>query len=59
MQGDAVELYRPFTAVALVQNGGRRWEPPALAARVPELFAISGIMPEPSNPMSAGRFKLI
>ena len=59
VQGDAVELYRPYTSVALVQNGGRRWEPDELVHRIPELFASSGITPEPSHPMDARRFKII
>lgn len=59
VQGDAVELYRPFTSAAVVQNDGRRWEPDDLARRVPELFAATGITPEPSHPMASRRFKII
>ena len=29
VQGDAVELYQPFTSVAVIENDGTRWTPPA------------------------------
>lgn len=59
VQGDAIELYRPFTSAALIQNDGRRWAQSDLADRVSELFAATGITSEPSNPMDARRFKII
>lgn len=57
--GDAVELYRPFTSAAVIENGRRRWEPDSLADRVSELFDATGITPGPSHPMDARRYKMI
>ncbi len=58
VQGDAVELYQPFTAAGLIQNSQTRWTPEALAQRVPELFDQSGINPEVENMMARLRFSL-
>ena len=33
VQGDTVELYRPWTSAAVISNGGERWEPQALGDR--------------------------
>jgi NAD(P)-dependent dehydrogenase (short-subunit alcohol dehydrogenase family) len=52
VQGDAVEIYQPFTSVAAIEAGARRWEPAELAERVGELFEQSGITPG-SEPMMA------
>jgi NAD(P)-dependent dehydrogenase (short-subunit alcohol dehydrogenase family) len=59
VSGDAVELYQPFTSVAVVQNGGQRWSQGDLAAEVPHLFTETGIEPGPKTPMANRRFKLI
>ena len=45
VQGDAVELYQPFTSVAVIQNHDTRWTPEGIAARAHELFDESGIEP--------------
>ncbi|MFN2625495.1 MAG: SDR family NAD(P)-dependent oxidoreductase [Mycobacteriales bacterium] len=58
VQGDAVELYRPFTSAAVVENGGQRWDPEALASRVPELFAESGLNPAAENMMAKLRYSM-
>ena len=34
VQGDAVELYQPFTSAAVIQNHDTRWSPEGIAARV-------------------------
>jgi NAD(P)-dependent dehydrogenase (short-subunit alcohol dehydrogenase family) len=57
--GDAIELYRPFTSVAMIRNGERRWEQDELAKQVPLLFEESGLEPGPKSPMAARRFKLL
>jgi NAD(P)-dependent dehydrogenase (short-subunit alcohol dehydrogenase family) len=57
--GDTVELYQPYTSAAIVTNDGRRWDVPALASRVPELFTQTGFEPGPKNPFGARRFRLI
>jgi NAD(P)-dependent dehydrogenase (short-subunit alcohol dehydrogenase family) len=57
--GDTVELYRPFTSAGIVENGSERWSQEALAARVPELFANTGLEPGPKNPFDTRRFRLI
>jgi NAD(P)-dependent dehydrogenase (short-subunit alcohol dehydrogenase family) len=58
VQGDAVELYQPFTSAAFVQNHDTRWTPEGIAARVHELFDESGIVPEVENMMSRLRFTM-
>ena len=58
MQGDAVELYQPFTSVAVIQNHDTRWTPEGIAARVHELFDESGINPEVENMMAKLRFTM-
>ena len=58
VQGDAVELYRPYTSVAVVENGGTAWEPSTLAGRVDELFAESGIVPAAENMMAKLRYTM-
>lgn len=58
VQGDAVEIYRPFTSAAVIENAGARWEPTALADRVDELFAESGIVPGAENGMAKLRYSM-
>jgi NAD(P)-dependent dehydrogenase (short-subunit alcohol dehydrogenase family) len=58
VQGDAVELYRPWTSAAVVENGGSRWDPEVLAGRVDELFAEAGIVPGAENMMAKLRYTL-
>ncbi len=58
VQGDAVELYQPFTSVAVIQNHETRWTPEGLAARVHELFDESGLTPEVENMMAKLRFTM-
>jgi hypothetical protein len=58
VQGDAVELYRPFTSVAVIENGGTRWDPEQLAGKVEDLFAESGIVPQAENMMAKLRYTM-
>src|SRR6185437_10007227 len=58
VQGDAVELYRPFTAVAVVENGKTRWDAEKLGARVDELFDASGITAGAENMMAKLRYSM-
>ena len=58
VQGDAVELYQPFTSVAVIQNHDTRWTPEGLAARTHELFEAGGISPEVENMMAKLRFSM-
>jgi len=58
VQGDAVELYRPYTSVAVVENGGATWQPATLAGRVDELFAESGMVAEAENMMAKLRYTM-
>jgi len=55
VQGDSVEIYQPFTSVAEITAGGRRWDPAELAGRISELFAESGIPPEAEDQMKKMR----
>ena len=58
VQGDAVELYQPFTSAAVIQNHDTRWTPEGLAARMHELFDASGISREVENMMAKLRFSM-
>lgn len=58
VQGDAVELYRPWTSAAALERGGRRWTATELAGRVDELFAESGIVPGPEVMMAKLRYSM-
>ena len=58
VQGDAVELYQPFTSVAVIQNHDTRFTPEGIAARAHELFDESGISPEVENMMAKLRFTM-
>ncbi len=57
-QGDAVELYRPYTSVAVIENHSMRWTPEGLAARVDELFEASGMVPEAEVMMAKLRYSM-
>jgi NAD(P)-dependent dehydrogenase (short-subunit alcohol dehydrogenase family) len=58
VQGDTVELYRPWTSEAVIENGGSRWEPSAVGARVGELFEATGINPAAENGMARLRYTM-
>ncbi|HEX3823773.1 MAG TPA: SDR family NAD(P)-dependent oxidoreductase [Mycobacteriales bacterium] len=58
VQGDAVEIYRPYTSVAYISNGGSRWDPEQFVERAPELFEESGIEPGAENMMAKLRFSM-
>ncbi|MHB8340344.1 MAG: SDR family NAD(P)-dependent oxidoreductase [Mycobacteriales bacterium] len=58
VQGDAVELYQPFTSVAVIQAGGRRFDPEELVGRVGELFASAGITSASERMMGRLRFTM-
>ena len=58
VQGDAVEIYRPYTSVAAIENGGARWDPEQFVDRVQELFDESGIVPQAENMMAKLRYSM-
>jgi NAD(P)-dependent dehydrogenase (short-subunit alcohol dehydrogenase family) len=58
VQGDAVELYRPYTSEAVIENGGSRWDPAELADRVGALFEKTGINPAAENGMARLRYTM-
>ncbi|MBA2553429.1 MAG: SDR family NAD(P)-dependent oxidoreductase [Geodermatophilaceae bacterium] len=58
VQGDTVEIYRPFTSVAVIENGGRRWDPSQFTERVGELFEVSGIVPQAEYMMTKLRYTM-
>jgi NAD(P)-dependent dehydrogenase (short-subunit alcohol dehydrogenase family) len=58
VQGDAVELYQPFTSVAVIQNHDTRFTAEGIAARAHELFETGGINPEVENMMAKLRFTM-
>ena len=58
VQGDTVELYRPFSSEAAIENGGTRWTAEQLADRVTELFEATGMEPAPQNGMARLRYSM-
>ena len=58
MQGDTVELYQPYTSVAVIENEGQRWEPEQFTERVVSLFQESGIVPQAEFMMSKLRYTM-
>ncbi|HEX7107280.1 MAG TPA: SDR family NAD(P)-dependent oxidoreductase [Acidothermaceae bacterium] len=58
VQGDVVELYQPWTSVAVVTNGDKRWDDAALRLRVPELFEAAGADPGAQNMMARLRYSM-
>ncbi|MBK5305661.1 MAG: SDR family NAD(P)-dependent oxidoreductase [Frankiaceae bacterium] len=58
VQGDAVELYRPFTSAAAIENGGQAWDPADFVDKVGALFAETGIDPAAENGMARLRYTM-
>ncbi len=58
VQGDAVELYRPWTSAAVIENGGSTWDPQDFAGRVDALFEQSGVAPAAENGMARLRYSM-
>ena len=59
VQGDAVELYQPFTSVAVIQNHDTRWSLPRASRRGrTSCSRASGIDPEVENMMAKLRFSM-
>ena len=58
VQGDAVELYRPWTSAAAIENDGARWDPAVLAGRIDALFTEADIVPGAENGMARLRYTM-
>ena len=58
VQGDTVEAYRPFTSVAVIENGGARWDPEQLAGRVDGLLDEAELVPGAENMMAKLRYSM-
>jgi NAD(P)-dependent dehydrogenase (short-subunit alcohol dehydrogenase family) len=58
VQGDAVEIYRPYTSTAFISNGGRRWDPNQFVEVAQRLFDETGIEPGAENMMAKLRFSM-
>ena len=58
VQGNAVELYRPWTSVAAIENAGGRWEPADIAHQIGVLFAEADVEPGATNGMARLRFTM-
>ena len=59
VQGDSIEVFQPFTSVAEVTNGGKRWDPEDIGGRIDELWTASGIRPGAENMMARMRYKIL
>ena len=58
VQGDTVELYRPCTSEAVIDNGGVRWTAEQVGKRVTELFEATGMDPAAQNGMARLRYTM-
>jgi NAD(P)-dependent dehydrogenase (short-subunit alcohol dehydrogenase family) len=58
VQGDAVEIYQPYTSAAFISNGGQRWDPTQFVDAAQQLFDESGIVAGSENMMSKLRFSM-
>lgn len=58
VQGDTVELYRPWTSVAVLQGNGVRFDPEYFIGAVDRLFAEAEITPTAENGMARLRFSM-
>jgi NAD(P)-dependent dehydrogenase (short-subunit alcohol dehydrogenase family) len=58
VQGDTVEIYRPFTSAAVITNGGQRWDPEQFVDATSTLFDESGIVAEAENMMAKLRYSM-
>ncbi len=59
VQGDSIEIFQPFTSVAEVTNGGKRWDPEDIPGRIDELFSASGITAGAENMMAKMRYQIL
>jgi NAD(P)-dependent dehydrogenase (short-subunit alcohol dehydrogenase family) len=58
VQGDAVEIYQPWTSASAVENDGARWDPEVLSTKLDGLLATAGIDPAIDNPMKRLRYSM-
>jgi NAD(P)-dependent dehydrogenase (short-subunit alcohol dehydrogenase family) len=58
VQGDTVELYRPWVSAAVIDNGKKRWDVEQLPNRVAELFEQAGMVAGAENTMAKLRFSM-
>ncbi|MEP7055696.1 MAG: SDR family NAD(P)-dependent oxidoreductase [Actinomycetota bacterium] len=58
VQGDAVEIYRPWSSAGAIENGGKRWEIDDLASRIEDLFADAGMHHGAENMMARLRYSM-
>jgi len=59
VQGDTIELYRPWTSAAVIENHGARWDPTAIAGRIDTLFQETGMSASVENGMTRLRRSMI
>jgi NAD(P)-dependent dehydrogenase (short-subunit alcohol dehydrogenase family) len=58
VQGDTVEIYRPYTSAAFISNGGQRWDPNQFLDGAQQLFDESGMGAGAENMMARLRFSM-
>jgi NAD(P)-dependent dehydrogenase (short-subunit alcohol dehydrogenase family) len=58
IQGDAVEVYRPWTSAAAVENEGRRWAAADLAGSIDGLLAAADIVEGSEDPQARLRYPI-
>jgi NAD(P)-dependent dehydrogenase (short-subunit alcohol dehydrogenase family) len=59
VQGDSIEIFQPWTSVAEVTAGGKRWNPEDIPGRIDELFTAAKVPPGPENMMARMRYQII
>jgi NAD(P)-dependent dehydrogenase (short-subunit alcohol dehydrogenase family) len=59
VQGDSIEIFQPVTSVAEITNGGKRWDPEDIPARIDELFSGTGVDAAAENMMQRMRYQIL
>jgi NAD(P)-dependent dehydrogenase (short-subunit alcohol dehydrogenase family) len=59
VQGDSIEIFQPWTSVAEIKAGGKRWDPEDIPGRIDELFTAADVQSGPENMMDRMRYQII
>jgi NAD(P)-dependent dehydrogenase (short-subunit alcohol dehydrogenase family) len=59
VQGDSIEIFQPWTSVAEIKAGGKRWDPEDIPGRIDELFTAADVQSGPENMMARMRYQII
>ncbi len=59
VQGDSIEIFQPFTSVAEIRAGDKRWDPEDIRGHIDELFTAANVQPGPENMMARMRHQIL